>query len=132
MTRRLAALLAFALALAPAVLAGCGGGDEGGGEAAPPPAETAPEPAPPPAEPEGDSAAGEAVWSNAGCGNCHVLAAAGSTGVVGPDLDVLRPDFDATVEQVTNGGGGMPAFADTLSEQEILDVSAYVVASTSG
>ena len=80
----------------------------------------------------GDAEAGAAVWESGGCGGCHVLAAAGSEGSVGPNLDDLQPDFEATVEQVTNGGGGMPAFQDQLSETQILDVSAYVVRSTSG
>jgi cytochrome c551 len=30
-------------------------------------------------------------------------------------------------EQVTNGGGGMPPFKGTLSEEEIKNVAAYVV-----
>ncbi len=30
-------------------------------------------------------------------------------------------------EQVTNGGGGMPAFKDQLSSEEISNVAAYVV-----
>jgi mono/diheme cytochrome c family protein len=30
------------------------------------------------------------------------------------------------VERVTNGMGGMPSFADTLSEEQIQDVAAYV------
>ena len=30
-------------------------------------------------------------------------------------------------EQVTNGGGGMPPFKGTLSEEEIANVAAYVV-----
>ena len=30
------------------------------------------------------------------------------------------------MSQVTNGGGGMPAFGDRLSEQEIQDVATYV------
>jgi mono/diheme cytochrome c family protein len=51
---------------------------------------------------------------------------------VGPNLDELKPSFDAVVSQVTNGGGGMPAFADQLSEQEINDLAAYVTESTSG
>jgi mono/diheme cytochrome c family protein len=38
-------------------------------------------------------------------------------------------DFDGVVQQVTNGGGGMPAFQGTLSEQQIQDVAAFVVAS---
>ena len=34
--------------------------------------------------------------------------------------------FEQAVQQVTNGGGGMPAFKDQLSEQEIEDVSRYI------
>jgi mono/diheme cytochrome c family protein len=30
------------------------------------------------------------------------------------------------VEQIRNGGGGMPAFGDRLSDQEIADVAAFV------
>jgi len=74
----------------------------------------------------GDAAAGADVYSSAGCGSCHTLAAAGSTGTTGPNLDDLQPDAATVAEQVTNGGGGMPAFQDQLSEQEIADVSAYV------
>jgi mono/diheme cytochrome c family protein len=137
MTRRRLgiATLTAAIALLPISLAGCGGG----GEEAAPPAE--PPPAePPPAEPApaetgaagGDAAAGAAVWESAGCANCHTLGAAGASGTVGPNLDELKPSFDAVVSQVTNGGGGMPAFADQLSEQEINDLAAYVTESTSG
>ena len=85
-----------------------GGGETGGGGA------------------EGDAAAGADVYTSAQCGSCHTLAAAGSTGTSGPNLDDLQPDAAAVAEQVTNGGGGMPAFKDQLSEQEIADVSAYV------
>ena len=85
-----------------------------------------------PAEPAGDPQAGEKVFTASGCGSCHVLGAAGASGTVGPNLDDLQPSYDETLEQVTNGGGGMPAFKDRLSEQEIQDVSAYVVESTKG
>lgn len=81
---------------------------------------------------EGDAKAGEAVWADAGCASCHTLAAADASGTSGPDLDDLQPDFDQVVTQVTNGGGIMPAFGDSLSEQQINDVAAYVVESTSG
>ena len=42
----------------------------------------------------GSSAAGKAVFTgSAGCGSCHTLAAAGSNGTVGPNLDArLRSD----------------------------------------
>jgi mono/diheme cytochrome c family protein len=77
----------------------------------------------------GDATAGKAVFSSAGCGACHTLKAAGASGTVGPNLDELKPSHDAVVSQVEHGGGGMPAFKGQLSEQQIQDVSAYVVAS---
>ncbi len=40
----------------------------------------------------GGTAAGKAVFVNNGCGSCHTLKAANSTGKVGPDLDKL-PDY---------------------------------------
>jgi mono/diheme cytochrome c family protein len=75
---------------------------------------------------EGDAAAGATVYQSAGCGGCHTLAAAGSTGAVGPNLDDLKPSYDAVMQQVTNGGGGMPAFSGSLSADDIKNVSAYV------
>jgi len=77
--------------------------------------------------PQGDATAGKAVFiGSAGCGGCHTLKDAGSTGTVGPNLDDLMPSFEAVQTQVTNGGGAMPAFKDTLSATQIADVSAYV------
>ena len=84
------------------------------------------------AEPEGDAAAGEAVFAEAGCGGCHALEAAGSSGTVGPNLDDSQPDYELVVERVTNGAGAMPSFADQLDEGEIQNVAAYVVESTQG
>ena len=81
---------------------------------------------------QGDAAAGEQVFATAGCGGCHVLEAANSSGGIGPNLDDAKPDFELVVERVTNGSGAMPAFKDQLSEQQINDVAAYVVESTSG
>ena len=83
-------------------------------------------------ETAGDAAAGEAVFTSAGCGACHVLEAAGSAGVVGPNLDESKPDAALVVERVTNGKGAMPSFEEQLDEQQIQDVAAYVVESTSG
>jgi mono/diheme cytochrome c family protein len=36
------------------------------------------------------------------------------------------------VDRVTNGSGAMPSFADSLSEQEIRDVAAYVSTAAGG
>lgn len=81
---------------------------------------------------KGDAKKGSSVYTSSGCGNCHTLAAAHSTGSIGPNLDTLKPDYRAVTAQVTNGGVSMPPFKATLSTQQIADVSAYVVASTGG
>jgi cytochrome c6 len=75
---------------------------------------------------EGDPEAGAEVYAQAGCGGCHELAAANSSGSVGPNLDDASPSFDKVVERVTEGSGVMPSFKDQLSEQQIRDVAAYV------
>jgi mono/diheme cytochrome c family protein len=139
---RLAALAVLVLGILALAAAGCGGGEEtsptpetvrgttetgttgtqaggktgtgGGGEV------------------KGDAAAGKAIFDDQGCGGCHTLADAGTSGSIGPDLDDLKPSYDAVVQQVTDGGGGMPAFKDQLSEKQIQDVSAYVFTSTHG
>ena len=41
---------------------------------------------PPEAAPPGTPGSGGAVFARMGCGSCHTLAAAGSTGTLGPDL----------------------------------------------
>ena len=83
-------------------------------------------------EPAGDAAAGEAVFVSAGCGACHTLKAAGSTGNIGPNLDEAKPDLALVIDRVTNGKSPMPSFKGQLSEKQIQDVAAYVVASTQG
>ena len=100
--------------------------------------ETAPtteetETAPPPADGEGDPVAGREVFLGAsGCGSCHTLADAGTSGTIGPNLDESQPSFELAVDRVTNGQGAMPPFADSLSEQEIRDVATYVSTSAGG
>jgi mono/diheme cytochrome c family protein len=79
----------------------------------------------------GNATKGKAIFL-ANCGSCHVLAAAHTTGTVGPDLDSLKPDYQAATAQVTNGGAQMPPFKDKFSTQQIADVAAYVVDSTGG
>ena len=70
------------------------------------------------------------MFASAGCGGCHTLKAAGSTGTVGPNLDQLKPPLDRIVVQVENGGGPMPAFKGQLTDKQIQDVAAFVYAST--
>jgi cbb3-type cytochrome c oxidase subunit III len=61
------------------------------------------------------------------CGSCHVLADAGTSGTIGPNLDQTKPSLDRAIEQITNGGGGMPAFGDQLSAEQIRALAEYLV-----
>ena len=81
---------------------------------------------------QGDPAAGEQVFASAGCGGCHTLEAAGSSGNVGPNLDDAKPDMALVIERVTKGKSPMPSFAGQLDEKQIRDVAAFVVESTKG
>src|SRR2546423_1061130 len=97
---------AFALLAATVLVAGCGGGKSA------------------------THAAGAKVFASADCGGCHELSAAKASGQTGPNLDQLKPSYDAVVRQVSNGGGGMPSFARRLSTNQIRDVASFVAAST--
>ncbi|SFM62814.1 SorU family sulfite dehydrogenase c-type cytochrome subunit [Marinobacter zhejiangensis] len=66
------------------------------------------------------------------CTVCHTLADAGSTGIIGPNLDELAPDEERVRQAVTTGVGIMPAFAETLSEEQISAVAHYVATVTAG
>jgi predicted ferric reductase/mono/diheme cytochrome c family protein len=76
--------------------------------------------------PAGSVSAGKSVFASAGCGDCHALAAAGSTGSLGPDLDEAKPDEARVGAVVSDGAGAMPSFEDQLTAREIGDVAAFV------
>jgi len=129
------ALIAAAAVLGAVVLAGCGSE----GVASPTPetvigtvsTPTTTFPIVPAFHAHGNAAHGKAIFLT-NCGSCHTLAAAHTTGTVGPNLDQLKPDYQAVTAQVTNGGAVMPPFKSKLSTQQIADVAAYVVTSTGG
>ena len=77
----------------------------------------------------GDAIAGKDVFAQAGCGNCHTLDAAGSTGTIGPVLDGRGSSYQVIFEQVVAGGGGMPSYGGTLSAEEIQDVVVFTIES---
>ena len=72
---------------------------------------------------------GAAIFKGAGCAGCHTLAAAGSTGTVGPNLDQLKPSTSVVAHQVMVGGGAMPAFQGKLTAAQIQAVAQYVSSS---
>ncbi len=130
-----AALLAVLAAVL--VAAGCGSGEQVG---ATPETVIGDIPKPdagediPALELTGDATAGKALFSN--CAGCHALADAGATGAVGPNLDSSKPSLELVVQRVALGQGGMPAFSKAkggqLDDQQVADVSAYVVQATGG
>jgi mono/diheme cytochrome c family protein len=61
------------------------------------------------------------------CGTCHVLADAGTTGKIGPNLDQSKPPLQRAVRQITNGGGGMPPFKGQLTDKQIRELAEYIV-----
>jgi cbb3-type cytochrome c oxidase subunit III len=79
-----------------------------------------------------DATDGETIFAQAGCGSCHTLGAAGTTGTIGPSLDESQPDVQLVVDRVTNGMGAMPAFAGRLTEEQIQAVAEYVAQSSGG
>lgn len=103
---------AYAVTLAAAlfVFAGCGGGSHSG-------------------TPTTAQKTGATIFADSGCGTCHTLAASGSTGTVGPNLDQVKPSKAIVAAQVKSGGGGMPSFAGKLSNQQIDELAAYVSSS---
>jgi alcohol dehydrogenase (cytochrome c) len=96
------------------------GEEEAGGEEAAPQGESAGA-----ARGPGDATAGATVFEE-DCSTCHGATGHGGNG--GPDLRTmpLAKTEVGTVKQVTDGGGGMPAFKGQLSPEEIKDVAAYV------
>jgi mono/diheme cytochrome c family protein len=72
---------------------------------------------------------GRQLFNDWSCSTCHALKDASASGSVGPSLD---GDSSLTaalvVDRVTNGQGAMPGFGGQMTDQEIADLAAYVVA----
>lgn len=96
------------------------------------------------AAPEGDPAAGQDVFASAGCGSCHTVAAAGSTGTTGPVLDESLQGQDAEFirTQIVDpnseiaegfGQGVMPEdYGETLSGEELGNLVAFLAQEAGG
>jgi cytochrome c oxidase subunit II len=75
------------IALAVALLAGCGGEETV--------SPTGPVEGTLPKQEAGNPAAGKAVFAANGCGGCHTFTPAGTKGTIGPDLDKVLQGKDA-------------------------------------
>jgi len=96
------------------------------------------------AAPEGAaSGSGAQLFTSIGCGGCHTLAAAGSTGETGPNLgESLAPDDNTAGieemilhpnEEIVEGypPNVMPQnYGQTLSPAEVHELAEFLVAST--
>lgn len=94
------------------------------------------------APPEVPGGPGAQVFANNGCGGCHTLAAAGSGGTVGPDLDEVLPgqslaeieeDIVDPEKEIAKGypPGVMPSnFGQTISKKEIEQLAEYLLKET--
>ncbi len=76
-----------------------------------------------------ESGQGEQIFSD-NCAGCHGADGGGGNG--GPPLDDGGFSLEQAIDQITNGGGGMPAFGDQLSDEEIRDLAAYVLNDIAG
>jgi cytochrome c oxidase subunit 2 len=94
-------------------------------------------------EPAPASTAGAQVFAANGCGGCHTLAAAGSTGAVGPNLDdALAPDDHAAdIEKMITDPNAevvpgyppnvMPLdYGKSLTPAQLSDLVSYLIDST--
>jgi mono/diheme cytochrome c family protein len=78
---------------------------------------------------EKPSGPGQTLFSS-NCGTCHTLAAAGTAGAAGPNLDDLKPDAAMVAAAIQNGGAGSGAMpADLLSGTQAEQVAAFVAES---
>jgi mono/diheme cytochrome c family protein len=75
-----------------------------------------------------EAADGKTVFTG-NCGSCHTLAAAGTSGQVGPNLDDTSLGASDVEAIVREGRGGMPAFGGELSDAEIAAVAEFVAGS---
>jgi len=74
------------------------------------------------------AAQGRQLFSDWGCGACHVLKDAGGGGHVGPALDGNANLSKAFVtNRVLNGQGAMPGFAGAMTDAEIALLADYIV-----
>jgi len=72
------------------------------------------------------ASAGQTLFTE-NCGSCHTLAAAGTTGQVGPNLDQLKPKAALVLAALKKGGAGsgtMPK--DLLTGKDAQDVADYI------
>jgi mono/diheme cytochrome c family protein len=95
------------------------------------------------AEPEAEGEAGSQLFTSIGCGGCHTLSAAHSTGTTGPNLNeslATDDDTQGIEEMIIHPNAevveGYPpnvmpqTYGESLSESEVHELAEFLVAST--
>ena len=73
-----------------------------------------------------DAVAAKALYVEQKCAACH---GANGEGGIGPGFKTAKPmshSVEDLAKQITNGGNGMTSFKDTLSQEQISELSKYV------
>lgn len=65
---------------------------------------------------------GERLFVTDGCVTCHGIGGRG--GIVGPTI--VHDDVQTLTQRIRTGPEGMPRFADTITDDEIAEISAYL------
>jgi len=93
----------------------------------------------------GNASAGKALFVSSSCGQCHALAAAGTSGAIGPNLGTVGPTLSETtiIAAISNGGATvmtkaeaskyavtMSQYKGSLSTTTIDDIAAFIYSST--
>jgi mono/diheme cytochrome c family protein len=80
------------------------------------------------ADAKADEQAGAALYRDKGCGQCHGADLAGNK--KGPSLVDIRTDKawppEKITKQIVDGGQKMPPFGESLTDQEIAQLVAYL------
>ena len=83
----------------------------------------------------GDASHGKQLFTDAGCGGCHILKDAGSTGTTGPDLDdafAADKNQGFTIQSMEDLIRGQIAYpekpmpANLVSGQDANDITTYI------
>ena len=90
--------------------------------------------APPADQPAPPRSEGAAVFARMGCGGCHRLAAAGSTGEFGPNLDAAlashtAESLEAKIASPTQGTIMPSDFAERMSAADMDALVSFLLAS---
>ncbi len=77
-------------------------------------------------------AAGKQVFVTTGCGACHTMKAAGTTGTIASSLDKSKSSLATIKTIVASGKSSMQAYSTLLSPTQIEDVAEFVFQSRTG